>query len=86
MFTNTSLLNMKTHAQCTCNLNMNSTLFSHMTLFVQNRNKYENTTNNYINHMNPSMPILGRIDPKIADLQAHNMGVGWREKINKKNK
>ena len=56
---------------------MNSTLFSHMTLFVQNLNKYENIINNYINHMNPSMPILGGIEPKIADLQAHNVGVGW---------
>ena len=37
-----------------------------MTLFLQNHNKYENITNNYINHMNPSMPNLGRIDPKIA--------------------
>ena len=52
-----------------------------MTLFVQNLNKYENITNKYINHMNPSMPILGRIDPKIADLQAHNVGVGWGENM-----
>ena len=33
--------------------------------------------------MNPSMPILGGIEPKIADLQAHNVGVGWGEKMGK---